>query len=195
MYCSHHPEKKAVAKCSVCRKSLCDVCASIALGNTILCSGCQVKSAIKGLVKTEAKQQEEKKLKERQEQEDKKKAKLKKWVVLGCVALMIFIGNIFIYYSSPLPQAEAFKPHNHIMAAAVMVDTAIKAYMQDHDGHAPEALDKLYGKYISQQILSPDVLRRFEYNKASDKIYTLNVRNADQMPMSDIQFRPHGFTP
>lgn len=195
MNCSYHPDKKAVAQCSACRKSLCDDCAGHTKGNTILCSHCQVVASIKDCVKSDVQCLKEKKQKELQEKEAKKKNKRQKWVITGIVAVIVLIGNAHIYYSTPIPQVETFEPNNHLMAVAVTIDAAIKDYAQDHDGHVPKALDQLYGKYIPQHALRPDVLKRFDYNKASDTVYELSIRNADNQRLPDIRFTQGGVAP
>ena len=195
MNCSYHPDRKAAAKCSACRNLLCDDCAGFTKGSAILCSHCQVMTAIKDCVKSDVQRLKEKKQNESQEKEAKKKDKRRKWVVTGIVAVIVLIGNALIYYFTPIPQAETFVPHNHPMAVAVMIDAAIKDYAQDHYGRVPESLDQLYGKYIPQQTLSPDVLKRFDYNKTSDTVYELIVRNADNRQVPDIRFTQEGVTP
>jgi len=194
MYCSYHPDKKAVTQCSTCRKWLCDDCARDTKANNILCSDCDLISAIRDCVASDVQRLKEKKEKGPQE-EAKKKKKQQKWVVAGIVAVIILIGNALIYYFTPIPQAETFAPRNHPMSVAVMIDAAIKDYARDHNGHVPEALDQLSGRYIHQQTLSPDVLKRFTYNKASDKIYELIFRTADNQQMPDIRFTQGGVEP
>jgi hypothetical protein len=194
MHCSYHPDKKAATQCSACRKLLCDDCASHK-GSTILCSHCQVTAAIKDCVKSDIQHLKEKKQKEPQEKEVKKKDQRRKWVVTGIVAVIILIGNALIYYFTPIPRSETFATHNHPMTAAVMIDAAIKDYAQDHNGRVPENLDQLYGKYIPQQALSPVVLKRFVYNKASDTVYELIFRTADNQRMPDIRFTKGGVAP
>jgi hypothetical protein len=196
MNCSYHPDKKAPAQCSACRKLLCDDCVVHTKDNTILCSHCAVIAALKDCVESNVQRLKGKKQqKELQGKEAKKKDKRQKWVVIGIIAGIVLIGNALIYYFTPIPQAETFAPHNNPMAVAAMIDAAIKKYAQDHDGHVPEALDQLYGKYIPKQILSTDVLKRFDYNKATDTVYELIVRTADNQRMPDIRFTQGGVAP
>jgi hypothetical protein len=152
-------------------------------------------TAITQCVKSDIQRIKEKKQKEPREKEAKKKVKRQKWVLIGIIAVIVLIGNVGIYYFPPIPQAETFTPHNHPMAAAVMIDAAIKDYAQNHDGRVPETLDQLYGKYIPQRTLSPDVLKRFDYKKASDRVYELIVRTADNRLMPDIRFTQGGVAP
>lgn len=188
MNCSYHPDLKATAQCSVCRKLLCDDCADHLPGNIILCSHCQVMSAINDCVKSDIERLKEKQEKEPQEKETVNKDQRRKWVIIGIIALVVLIGNVLIYYFTPVPRFKTFVTLNHPMTAAVVIDAAIKNYARDHAGRVPETLDQLYGKYIPRKVLSPVVLKRFVYNKASDTTYELIIRTADNQLMPDIQF-------
>ena len=195
MNCYYHPDKKAFVKCSACRKDLCDDCAEHTKENTILCSLCDVMASIKDFVKSDARLLEEKKQKDLREEETKEKGKRWKWIVIGIVAVIVLIGNALIYYFMPIPQTETFVHHNRSMSVGVMIDAAIKKYAQDHNGRVPDFLDQLYGKYIPKQIMSPDILKRIDYNKTSDRVYELIVRTNDDQRMPDIRFTQGRISP
>jgi hypothetical protein len=146
-------------------------------------------AAIKDCVKSDDEERlEEKKRKEQQEAEAAKSEKRQKWIVIGTVSAIALIANLLIYFFSPIPLVETFIPQRNAMAVSAAIDAAIKEYAQDHNGRVPETLNQLYGKYIPQQILSPDVLSRFVYKKTADTAYELILKTTDSQKIPDILF-------
>jgi hypothetical protein len=109
MKCSYHPEKDATARCSQCRKPLCDECAIPERGKAFICSRCAAMKAAQEAVEGIDQRLDEKESK-KQEQDLRKKRKSKIWVVSRWAILAVCIAIIVIQIPKLMSTFEEEKP-------------------------------------------------------------------------------------
>lgn len=145
-------------------------------------------TAIKDCIKSDAQRQEETEQKAQQDRKAAEKGKRRKWVVAGIVSSIVLIGNVLAFFLLSIPNAEIFPSRSDPMALAVAMNEAIGEYARNHGGRVPESLAQLSGKYLPVQTLSPGILMRYSYRKASDHEYELIFKSAGDQHLPDIRF-------
>lgn len=189
MQCTYHPEAPAVQKCSTCGVPLCASCAgSLAPGQPVACSRCIALSSARDILDDSASREEEKK---RAEIGEKKRQRRLKWLKRGLVAggvLAVVVGNLIFYYFLAIPGEEPFDPKDAPLATAVIVDSAIQDYADDHNGTFPAALNQLLGTYLTGDDLVGADLDLVIYRRHSEKVYELRLRNPADDSSAEIVF-------
>jgi hypothetical protein len=187
MKCAYHPQQEAVGNCSMCRKPLCGECAHQREGASIICSRCEALSAASDA----ATGVDERKL----EQEERKAEAAQKgkkphvaMVVVGILAVIVLLANVYMYMGPDAPDIPQFNPDQHPLLTADIINEGIEDYAKDNGGHFPNALNALLGKYLPYEEITPSVLERFSYQRFSPTSYELRFRDAKNQEFSDLVF-------
>jgi len=109
MKCAYHPDRDATARCSQCKKPLCDECAIPEGGKSFICSRCAALKAARDVVEGIDQRIGEKEGK-KQEQELRKKWKSKIWVVSQWFIIAVCIAIIAIQVPRLVSTFEDEKP-------------------------------------------------------------------------------------
>jgi hypothetical protein len=190
--CYVHQDREAEAKCSVCQKPICSECTTVSEGGSRVCSRCSIIHAAREadgeiherVVKTASRKRE------RSEREERV-SRLKLVVPLIILGLAAIAGGL-VYFKSSIPEVERFQPSENPMAAAVVVDQAIKDYARDHNGRVPDDLQELRGAYLPPDVVGEADIDMFDYSKSSPDSYELlpKLMNIEGHP--EISFTERG---
>ncbi len=174
MKCAQHPDREAVARCAACDTALCEECALPGEAGTVLCNKCLALAAA-GEVTEETRQKvtESAARRARQEEAKVRRSRLRLIVPIALVVL-ICIANLILFMTAPVPEIEAFVASEYPVASLVIVDAAIRDYLQEN-GEAPADLNALRGDYLPAELMDSDELEAYRYRRTSPRTWELSL--------------------
>lgn len=187
MKCAYHPDKEAVTTCSSCKKALCEDCTAQTENNEV-CIRCAARAAAQ-----DASVEANERIAKHQGSKAKGSGGQKKGlspliIILIVFTLIVLLANAYMYVNSKVAVVPEFNPNEDLEVTAVFISEGISRYMADHGGDLPEHLDVLYGGYLTEENISPDVLKKFAYIIRSDGTYLLRLKGPKQTRFPDMVF-------
>jgi hypothetical protein len=192
MKCGFHPDRDATARCADCGAPLCDGCAGREAEP--VCTRCAAVQAVADFsLEAEQRRQEQIHRAEADEKRRRGKGRGLLWLLAG-IAVLGIAANAMLYLRYPSPSADEFIPEKHPVAAAVVVDAAVKDYIGRY-GEAPENLYSLEGSFLAPGLLTPQDFQRYDYRKTPSGGYELRIREKGSGPVPDLVFTKGGPQP
>lgn len=192
MKCAYHPESDAKVHCSKCERPLCGQCVIPEGNGTFICSRCVAITAAQDFVQEEHRHLEEKKSKRQVQKTIRRRRTRLKTSLAATLALAVIIVNMVFYFSSSIPEGETFIPSEHPIETAIVIDSAIRGYSEEHAGKTPQTLDEIWGEYLPPEVIEPTDLEIFSYSRTSDYSYELRPKDIEDEMISDLVFTEGG---
>ena len=187
MKCTYHPEKAASDVCGMCRKPLCEECREQTLDGKVLCSQCVALSAAHKAAQDEIERQLNKEEKKGSAAKKGKKSHVVMAVII-ILAVIVLLANVYMYVGQKTSEVAQFDPYKYPLLTADLIDEGIEDYAKDHEGKFPDGLERLLGKYIPYEKITPSVLEMFSYKRPSPESYELRFKDPKNQELSDIVF-------
>jgi hypothetical protein len=189
--CTYHPKQEAMAYCSYCRALLCNQCALYLEGGKggregFVCSRCIAIQAAQEVGQETSWQELGNALSKKSQTAGQKPWVSAKLLIALAVVLIVSSANSLVYFESTLPEGEPLS--DHPTATAILVDTAIRSYVDDHAGDVPTSLEALMGTYLDPEIITVRDLDYFTYTRLSRHTYELRPKSVDNQSFPEIIF-------
>lgn len=185
MKCSTHPGKDTISHCSMCRVPLCEQCTAQDRSVKTLCHRCEMLQLVRDGGREKKERKEKLKIQE-DTKETQKEARKRLYQMLSAgLGVCVLIINLFMYQKFRIPESENPDLTQHSLSAVVLIDSAVRSYAIDHNGHVPGSLEELLERYLPSNLISPDDLSDFAYKKTSPKTYALRSNHpaSEDMPI------------
>ena len=192
MKCKVHPDKNAIAICSVCNKPVCAQCAVPENDGTFICDSCLTTKTLQQMVERRQEKLESKEVKKDERTSQKKKqARIRALVILAIAGVLVGV-ELLMYFRISVPEVNRFVPEQNPVVTPIVVDQAIEAYSWENEGRVPPNLGELVGKYLAPEVIGDEDLKKFSYTQKSPYSYELkqNIVAEDFVP--EIIFTEEG---
>ena len=195
MKCDNHPDRYATTKCLSCRASLCDECTVPLDDGRLMCDQCSLLTILQERhQKAKDKFQAKKRNRDISAAHKKRLGYIRKWAPIFGILILVLIGANY-YLNIPIIESQAIDLEQHPDAMMLVLDQAIRDYAENNEGHVPNTLDELIGKYLPPEQIKLKHLNQFVYVRKSDNSYTIWPKDPKSSPIPDFILTEKGLEP
>ena len=195
MKCENHPDRYATTRCHGCKVAICDECTVPLDDGRLMCDRCSLLTILQDRHK-KAKEKIQAKKKERDlgAAHKRRLRHVRKWAPVFGLLIIAFIGA-HAYSNTPITDSQVVNLTENPDAMMLVLDQAIRDYVENNDGFIPNTLSELIGEYLPPERFKPKDLNRFVYVRNRDNSYRIWPKKPGNAPIPDFIVTEKGLEP